>query len=120
MKSIKFIQHNSIANNTNERNSPFEQVSNIYGCDAPERLVMKLDYNNTPIEKFADCIKKFKMGKDQGQFEHIIIVGEDTEKVEHSFDFSSIISSVQVLLNKDDNGRYDPSEVQNMFLELIR
>lgn len=120
LKRIKFVQHNAIFNNTIDQHTPFEQVCNIYGCDAPENMYVELEYNNTPITTLWSFLRRLQRGRNNGEFENIVIVGEDAESIEHSFDFSSVISSRVINPVKDDNGHYDEKEVQTMLLKEIR
>ena len=105
---------------TTSTGSIFEQTANIYGFDAPQRMYMKLDYNSTPIKKMKDFINKLKSKRDIGEFEDIIIVGEDDNGIEHSFDFSSIIKSISIEPSKNENGQYFAKDVKKHLLSEIR
>lgn len=118
LKQVKFIQQRNIM--TTSTGSIFEQTANIYGFDAPQRMYMKLDYNSTPIKKMKGFIHKLKSKRDIGEFEDIIIVGEDDNGIEHSFDFSSIIKSVIIEPSKNENGQYFAQDVKNHLLSEIR
>ncbi len=118
LKQIKFIQQRNIM--TTSKDSIFEQTANIYGFDAPQRMYMRLDYNSEPIQKMKGFINRLKAKRDIGEFEDIIIVGEDDNGIEHSFDFSTIIKSININLYRDENGQYFAQDVKNHLLSEIR
>lgn len=118
LKRVTFIQQRNIMNITPD--SIFDQVANIYGFDAPERMYIKVDYGNTPISKMKSFIQKLKIKRNVGEFENIIIVGEDDYGIEHSFNFSSIIKSILININKNENGHYSEKEVIKLLLLEIR
>lgn len=118
MKSAKFVQVRNIFNCSNA--SIFARTADIYGMDAPERIILKADYGNTPIAVAKGALQNLEQKLRAGEFESIIIVGEDDGGIEQSFDFSSIISTIPINAIKDDNGHYKPEEVQTLFLSEIR
>lgn len=118
IKSATFIQMRNIMNTA--PNSIFARTANIFGLDAPERLYLKADCGGSPIENVKQMLRSFKNKRHNGEFDNIIIVGEDDAGVEHSFDFSSIIQSVGISPSKNENGHYNSDDVQNLLLIEIR
>lgn len=118
LKRATFIQARNLMNVVED--SMFERTANIYGLNAPERLLLKADCGNSPISEVKHSLRRLQRKKNSGEFESIIIVGEDDSGIEHSFDFSSIIQSIEISAIKDENGHYDPQEVQSLLLTKIR
>lgn len=118
LKSATFIQMNNIMNQVPQ--SIFKQTANIYGLDAPTKLILKVDYGNSPIGVARTAIQNYKQKLDSSEFERVVLIGEDDSGLEHSFDFSSVIQSLDLQLEKDENGHFDSSEVKRLLLNMIR
>lgn len=118
IKKATFIQKRNLVNSS--PNSIFTQTTNIYGLDAPENLLIKADYGNTPVGIIKNILQDFQTRKNKDEFESIIIVGEDDCGIEHSFDFSSIIKSIEIKTVKNQNGHFDSDEIRNLLLNEIR
>ena len=54
------------------------------------------------------------------QFENVIVVGTDECNVEQTFDYSSVLKHIEIHPVKDENERYDPSEVKSKLLQELR
>ena len=110
LKSVSFTQKNNLFNFPND--SLLRKVSNIYGLDLPNRSKVKLDYGNTPIGTIRNAMLDWKVKRESGEFEDIVVVGVDDRGFEEVFNFQTTISSVEANVIKDDNGRYDPWAVR--------
>lgn len=118
IKNLKFTQIRNVSNST--PNSIFTQQANILGFDLPEKLVMTLDYGKSPVSIGKKVFQDIKQKRSQGEFEKIVLVGVDDENIEQAFDFSSMIQSIKINVNKNENNRYDEDIVKNEFLKEIR
>jgi hypothetical protein len=78
----------------------------------PNRSKVKLDYGDTPIGAIRDAMRNWKVKREAGEFEDIVVVGKDDRGVEEVFNFQTVISSVEANVIKDDNGRFDPEAVK--------
>lgn len=114
----KFIQSRNLMNTT--PGSIFERVANIYGLDAPEKISITVECGNTPISKVKKQLRHLKNKKDLGEFDSIIFIGEDDQGIEQSFDFSSMIQSLPINVEKDENEHYDSETVKKLLVEKIR
>lgn len=118
IKEATFIQERNIVNSA--PSSLYSQTANIYGLDAPESMYLKVDCGNQPIRKMLNSLKNFRHKNDTGEFERVVVVGTDDSGIEKSFDFSSIIESIEIHTDKDDNQHFDPNEVRRLILNEIR
>lgn len=110
LKSVSFTQKRNLFNYPND--SLLSKVSNIYGLDLPDRCKVKLDYGSTPIGTIRDAMRDWKVKRETGEFEDVVVVGVDDHGFEEVFNFQTTISSVEANVIKDDNGRYDPEAVK--------
>ena len=110
LKSVSFTQKNNLYNLP--EHSIFRKVSSIYGLDLPSRSKVKLDYGDTPIGTIRDAMRDWKVKREAGEFEDIVVVGVDDRGIEEVFNFQTAISSVELNVIKDDNGRFDPEAVK--------
>lgn len=110
LKSVSFTQKNNLYNLP--QNSIFRKVANIYGLDLPNHSKVKLDYGNTPIGTIRDAMRDWKVKREAGEFEDIVVVGVDDHGFEEVFNFQTAISSVDINVIKDDNGRFEPEAVK--------
>ena len=117
LKQVILVQYNNLF--TNSENSMFSNIINAYGLDGANRLYMKVDFENQPIEKMKNIFRKFK-NKRGGEIGEVVIVGEDAQGIKHSFDFSSIIKSITIDAKKNSNGHYVNEDVQRLLLHQIR
>ena len=56
------------------------------------------------------------MKRESGEFEDVIVVGMDDNGLESTFNFSTLISSVEINVIKDDDYRYEPSIVKTLLV----
>lgn len=110
LKSVSFTQRSNLFNYPDD--SLLRKVSNIYGLDLPNRSKVKLDYGNTPIGTIRDAMRDWKVKREAGEFEDIVVVGVDDRGFEEAFNFQTTISSVEANVVKDDNGRFEPEAVK--------
>ena len=110
LKSVSFTQKKNLFNLP--EHSLFRKVSSIYGLDMPSRSKVKLDYGDTPIGTVRDAMRDWKVKRDAGEFEDIVVVGVDDRGIEGVFNFQTAISSVELNVIKDDNGRFEPEAVK--------
>lgn len=118
LKSVSFTQKRNLF--TMDDNSIFVKQANLYGLDLPERSKIKLEYGDTPIGKIKNALQNWKRQQDSGQFEDIIIVGCDDNGFESSFNFSTMVSSINLDVNRDDNYRFDSDTVRIMLINELR
>lgn len=110
LKSVSFTQKRNFF--TLPDNSTFSKVPNIYGLDLPNRSKVKLDYGDTPIGTIRDAMRDWKVKRESGEFEDVVVVGVDDRGIEEVFNFQTAISSVELNVIKDDNGRFEPDAVK--------
>ena len=117
LKQVVLVQYNNLFNDV--ENSMFANMINAYGLDGANRLYMKVDFKNHPIEKMKNVLRKYR-NKRGGEIEEVIIVGQDNQGVKHSFDFNSIVRSISIDANKNSNGHYSNEDIQKLLLRQIR
>ena len=117
LKSVSFTQRRTLFTSTED--SLFRQQANIYGLDLPERSKVKLDYGSSPIGAFKNALRGWKSKRDSGEFEDVVIVGLDDSGFENTFNFSTMISSVDIDVIKDDDYRYEPTLVKARLVYLL-
>ena len=110
LKSVSFTQKDNLYNMP--ENSSFRKVPNIYGLDLPRRSKVKLDYGDTPIGTIRDAMRDWKIKREAGEFEDVVVVGVDDRGIEEIFNFQTTISSLELNVIKDDNGRFEPEAVK--------
>ena len=118
LKSARFAQRRCTYNLTED--SIFNRVSNIYGFDIPDKIKLKIDWTQIPIENARGFIRRMKNMYDSGACDDIIFIGLDDNQVEQSFNLSTIIKSININVTKDENQHYDSDEVKNSLLHEIR
>lgn len=116
---LKFTQIYNIQNTIDEQSLFVKQVNEL-GLDMPDRMMMQIDYPNTPIGMIRAGLQNIKRKRDAGYFKDIILVGLDDLGVEQSFDFSSIIKNLDISVLKKENERYDEQEVERALLFELR
>ena len=117
LKSVSFTQRRTLF--TSAEDSTFRKQANIYGLDLPERSKVKLDYGSSPIGTFKNAMRNWKSKRDSGEFEDVVVVGLDDKGFENTFNFSTMISSVDINVIKDDDYRYEPIGVKAKLINLL-
>lgn len=87
--------------------------------DLPEKSKIRLDYGATPIGAAKNALRDWKMKRESGEFEDVIVVGMDDNGLESTFNFSTLISSVEINVIKDDDYRYEPSIVKALLVNQL-
>lgn len=118
IKSIRGFKYTQVDNLFSRGGDIFQQVSNIWGLDAPEKIQLKISYGDVPVHQGRALLDWFHRDKDQ--FEDIIVIGCDDAGVEHTFDFSSIIKRIEIYPTKDENEHYEPADVRTLLLAELR
>lgn len=114
LKTITFTQKRVIQ--ATAPDSILKKVANVYGLDLPEHAKIKLDYGASPIGIVKHKMQDWKRLRDEGEFENIVIVGIDDDGIENSFNFSTMVSAIEIELSKNDDDRYDPIVVQPLLI----
>lgn len=117
LKSVSFTQRYNLYNDPQD--SIFRKLPSIYGLDLPNRSKVKLDYGNTPIGSVKDAMRDWKVKREAGEFEDIVVIGVDDSGFEEVFNFQTAISAVEINVIKDDNGRFDPWAVQTALINRL-
>jgi len=117
LRSVSFTQKDSLFNRTDD--SIFKKQANIYGLDLPTRSKVKLDYGDTPIGSIRNAMRDWKMKRDSSEFDEVTVVGVDDNGFEKTFDFVTLISSVDINVIKDDDCRFEPVVVKTQLINLL-
>ena len=117
LKSVCFTQRRTLF--TSKEDSIFKKQANLYGLDLPEKSKIRLDYGATPIGAAKNALRDWKMKRESGEFEDVIVVGMDDNGLESTFNFSTLISSVEINIIKDDDYRYEPSIVKTLLVNQL-
>ena len=115
LKAATFTQIRNIS--TSMPNSIFKQQADLFGYDLPERTKLKVDYGLAPAKMVKNTLQQWKQQYEAGEYEDIILIGADDSGFESSFNFSSMISTIEFDLQKDENDRFDPNKVWQCFVE---
>lgn len=118
IKTIRGFQYTQVRNLFSLDEDIFSQAGDLWGLDAPEKLKIKVTYGDVPVREGNKLFDWFRRNKDH--FEDVIIIGCDDQQMEQTFDFSSVIKRVEISPVKDQNGRYDPTEVKDLLLAQLR
>lgn len=73
-----------------------------------------------PITQAKILLSKYANWYSQGQFETLVFVGTDDNALEQTFDFKTMIQSLNVDMKKEENNRYDPELVKVEFFKIVR
>ncbi len=114
LKSVTFAQRRTLF--TSEPDSIFQKQVNLYGLDLPEHSKLKFDYGASPIGIVKTTLQNWGAKRNRGEFEDIIIVGLDDAGFENTFNFSTMISYVEIDALRDDNYRFAPDNVRVLLL----
>ena len=116
---LKFTQYYNVQNMLDEQSIFIKQVNEL-GLDLPDKMMMQVEYPNTPIGTIKNGLQNIKKKRDLGYFKDIILVGLDDLGVEQSFNFSSIIKNIDISIYKNENERYDDKQVEDCFFAKMR
>lgn len=114
LKSVSFFQRRSIF--TLSDDSIFKKQANLFGLDLPEHSKLKVDYGNSPVGIVRTVLQDWKQKHDSGEFEDIVLIGVDDSGFESTFNFSTMVASIEIELQKDENFRYNPQMVKALLL----
>ena len=102
LREVTFVQTRNLMNSTPE--SIFSQTVNIYGLDIPEKMRLKVEYGGTPIGYLQEKLYDIKRKLNSSEYENVVLVGIDDAGMEQKFNFSTMIKSVAIKAEKDENG----------------
>lgn len=114
---MKFVHSYNMFNTCDQ--TIFSKTSNMYGLDSPNRISTQFNLNIVEhnINDFFNQLSSYKSMLDDGSADEIIFVGKDDNDVECVFDFRSLISSIEILVSKDENDLFDEKDVELKFME---
>lgn len=119
IKKIKYTQTRNLVNENPD--SLFAQRYDPLGLDIPDRLVTSLEYHSkinahNVIEKLRTLFNKRKTM----EIESIEIIGEDSEGFDQSFSLDTIIKTIEISIETDEDGRYENDNVFTLLLQKLR
>ena len=117
LKSVSFTQRRTLF--TSAEDSTFRKQAKMYVLDLPERSKIRLDYGSTPIGNAKNALRDWKMRRESGEFEDIVVVGADDSGFESTFNFSALVSSVEINVIKDDDYRYEPRIIKTLLVNQL-
>lgn len=117
LKSVTFTQRRNLFTTTED--SLFQKQADLYGLDLPERSKLKFDYGHSPVGVARTALQSWGMKRESGEFDEVVVVGVDDEGFENSFNFSTMLSTIEIALSRDENYRYDPDSVRRLLLEKL-
>lgn len=117
IKSIRFVQHNSLMNSAGE--TLFQRMCGALALDTPDRMTTKVEYNNQPIQLFKSAIDAIKHRKDNLEVDSIVIVGTDAMGAEVKFSYETLVSNATIDAVRNENGRYDCNDVFSSLISMI-
>lgn len=115
IKGFKFMQVDNLFSRDNDI---FKAVTDYSGLDYPDKLQLYVSYGDIPAHKGRPLINR--LFRDKNEFESVLIIGADDSGMEETFDFSSVISRIDIPAQRDDKEHFDPQEVKNMLLAQLR
>lgn len=118
LKKLKFTQYYNIMN-AGKKNTIFMQQVNELGLDMPDKITMQIEYPNIPIGSIKNGLQNIKERRDMGIFQDIVLIGIDDTGVEQHFDFTSLIKNIDLNVEKNENERFDPAEIEKCFFQRI-
>lgn len=114
LKSVTFTQRRSLY--TASQDSIFQKQANLFGLDLPEHSKLKLDYGKSPVGIVKTTLQNWGKKRDNGEFDDVIVVGVDDQGFENTFNFSTVISTIDIDAVRDENDRYNPNSVRALLL----
>ena len=115
LRRFKYVQVDNLFAKSGD---VFQNVADMWGRDAPDKIQLEIGYGDIPINKGRPIISR--LFRKREQFESVIVVGCDDEGMEQTFDFSSVIKRIEISPVKDQDEYYDPIEVRTLLLEKLR
>lgn len=118
VKSIKRVKYTQTRNLVNMNpNGLFAQRYDPLGLEMPERLISTLDYGMGihPRAVINKLTSLFGSGKTR-EIDSLEVLGVDDEGFEQLFSLENVIKSIPIVIEPDDDGRFDPNEVFNRLL----
>ncbi len=119
LTGVKFTQERNIASRT-DPDSIFMKSVNELGLDFPNKLTMKIDYGKKPIALIRKGLKGLKEKRNLGYFSDIVVTGLDDDNIEQHFDFRTLVKSITISVEKNENEQYDEIEIKKLIIEKIR
>lgn len=115
LRGFRFVQKNNLFSRSG---NIFQQIGNMWGQNLPSQVYMKIAYDDMPIHQGRSIIEK--LYRQKNEFEEVVVVGHDDNGIESTFDLSSMIKRIEISPLKDDNEQYNPIEVRDLLLSILR
>ena len=92
--------------------SLFAQGYNPLGLEIPDKLISTLEYDTgIHAQTVIDKLKKLFDSRKTKEIDSLEILGTDDEGFEQLFSLEKVVKSIPIVLEADDNGKYDPEQV---------
>ena len=118
LERVSFVQAQNLYNMI--PGSMFQKQSDLLGFGVPDKLKMQAFYGCNVDHTTKARMHHMKKMHEEGNFEHIVLIGKDDKDVEQSYNFSSILESLEVTIMKDHAGRYHNDDVMQAFILAVR
>ncbi len=120
IKTLHEFRYTQVDNLFRSDGDLFSKVGDLYGRDLPSKIQLKISYMNIPVHDGGGKAIIDLLYRHKDEFKNVVIIGNDDNGIEHTFDFDSLIKNIQILPNEDDGGRFDSEEVKRLLLGAIR
>ena len=92
--------------------SLFAQSYNPLGLEMPDKLISTLEYDTgIHAQTVINKLKKLLDSRKTKEIDSLEILGTDDEGFEQLFSLEKVVKSIPIVLEADDNGKYDPEQV---------
>lgn len=118
IKNMRFVQHRNLVNLS--ATSLFTEQQTRLGLDAPKKISTQIDCDNMPVQQAKKFFNSLSGAQQKGEFEDIVVVGLDDQDIEQIFNFKTLVQSITVDIDKDENKMLNPDEVKRIFLNELR
>ncbi|MCQ2224201.1 MAG: hypothetical protein MJZ14_00565 [Paludibacteraceae bacterium] len=110
---IRFTQANNLfAQNSKQR----QALIDLTGTDAPESFTIEASYNSHKLDGFLNTLFNCH---EQSQIDALVICGRDESNMSFVYNLDSFCKKIEILVEKDDSGLYNPDSVKQSLLNNI-
>jgi hypothetical protein len=118
IKILKGFRYTQVSNLFAGQNELFSQVGSMWGKDLPSKLQIKISYFDLPMKGKGDAILD-KLHRNRSALTDVVVIGCDDTGIEAAYDFNSIITHIDIKVDKDENDYYSEGEIQDQLIKKL-
>lgn len=117
IRIVNKISFTEVQDLFNQNSRVRQALIDLTGTDSPERFTLEAKYRNSP--NLRTFIENLFQSQSNNELKKLVICGTDESGFDYVFNEDSFTSKIDVSVNKEDTGKFNPEGVREALIAII-